>query len=108
MPNQLSLWALLLSALAITSTNAVAAASKRHPTDCTGVNGIKPDCSSPESVYTRDVFWVGGQYVAGIVGLLTYDQVYVEKLTPVKGVKKNSYPIVLFHGGGVSGAVSIH
>ena len=31
---------------------------------------------------------------------------YVEELTPAGGVK-HPYPIVFFHGGGVSGAVSI-
>ncbi|KAE9367685.1 alpha/beta-hydrolase [Stipitochalara longipes BDJ] len=71
--------------------------------NCTGINAIKPQCSSSESAYTRDVFWIGGHYVEGIIGLLTYDQMYVEKLTPLQGVKK-PYPLVLFHGGGVSGA----
>lgn len=73
--------------------------------DCSGINAIKPQCFSSETAHKRDVFWVGGQYVNAAIGLLTYDQVYVEKLTPGKGVKK-PYPVVLFHGGGVSGAVS--
>lgn len=73
--------------------------------NCTGVNAIAPSCSSPESFYKRDVFWVGGHYVDAPVGTLTYDQIYVEKLTPLGGVQQ-PYPIVLFHGGASSGAVS--
>ncbi len=76
-----------------------------HAKDCSGINGIKPECNSKESAYQRDVFWVGGKYVNAAIGLLTYDQMYVEKLTPQKGVKK-PYPVVFFHGGGVSGGVS--
>ena len=55
--------------------------------------------------YTRDVSWVGGNYVEAAIGLLTYDQMYVEKLVQLGGVKK-PYPLVLFHGGGTSGVVS--
>ncbi|KAL2064285.1 hypothetical protein VTL71DRAFT_4779 [Oculimacula yallundae] len=73
-----------------------------HATDCTGINGIKPACRSQETAYYRDVFWVGGQYVSGPIGLLTNDQMYVEKLTPTCGIKQ-PYPLVFFHGGGVSG-----
>lgn len=76
-------------------------------TDCTGINGISPQCDSPEAFHKRDVFWVGGQYVEDAVqGLLTYDQMYVEKLTPLGGVNQ-TYPLVFFHGGGISGAVSL-
>lgn len=74
--------------------------------DCSGINGIKPQCRSSETAYKRDVFWVGGKYVNAAIGLLTYDQIYVEKLTPVRGVNQ-PYPVVLFHGGGISGAVSL-
>lgn len=80
-------------------------ASIANAIDCTGVNAIRPQCASTESGYKRDVFRVGGKYVNAAIGLLTYDQIYVEKLTPLKPVKK-PYPLVLFHGGGVSGAVS--
>ena len=74
-------------------------------TNCVGVSAISPKCASSESAYQRDVFWVGGHYVEGTLGLYTYDQMYVEKLTPSRGVTK-PYPVVLFHGGGISGAVS--
>jgi hypothetical protein len=73
--------------------------------DCSGINAIKPQCSSKETFYKRDQFFIGGRYVNAAIGLLTYDQMYVEKLTPFKGVSR-PYPIVLFHGGGISGAVS--
>jgi hypothetical protein len=73
--------------------------------NCTGINAIKPQCLSSESAYTRDVFWIGGHYVETALGLETYDQMYVEKLTPLHGVQK-PYPLVLFHGGGISRAVS--
>lgn len=93
-----SLWVTLLTAASV-----VASAGN---VDCSGINGIKKECRSPESFYQRDVFWVGGQYVSAALGLMTYDQMYVEKLTGLGGVWQQ-YPIVLFHGGGVSGAVSL-
>ncbi|KAH8649353.1 hypothetical protein BX600DRAFT_419518, partial [Xylariales sp. PMI_506] len=71
--------------------------------DCTGINGIRPTCQSPESAYKRDVFFIGGHYVPSDLGDLTYDQMYVEKLTPQYSVSQ-PFPLVLFHGGGVSGA----
>lgn len=85
------LWALLVLALAVAA----------HGTDCSGINMIKLECKSSEEGYKHDVFWVGGRYVNAAIELLTFDQMYFEKLTPLKGVKK-PYPIVLFHGGGVS------
>lgn len=72
--------------------------------DCTGVNAIAPGCASQESLHYRDFFYIGGRYVAGAAGNLTYDQVYVEKLTPASGVNQ-SHPVVLYHGGGTSGVV---
>jgi hypothetical protein len=74
--------------------------------DCTGVKAIAPGCASQESLYQRDFFYIGGRYVAGVAGNLTYDQLYVEKLTPAAGVNQ-SKPVVLFHGGGTSGVVSL-
>ncbi|CAG8977968.1 hypothetical protein HYALB_00001849 [Hymenoscyphus albidus] len=71
--------------------------------DCTSINGIKKECRSLESFYQRDVFWVGGKYNSEALGMMTYDQFYVEKLTGLGGVWQN-YPVVFFHGGGVSGA----
>jgi hypothetical protein len=53
--------------------------------DCSGINSIKPACISPESYYRRDVFWVGGRYVSQPLGLMTFDQMYVEKLTGLGG-----------------------
>ncbi|CAD0100068.1 unnamed protein product, partial [Aureobasidium mustum] len=71
-------------------------------TDCIGINAIAPGCVSQEALHSRDFFYIGGRYVAGAAGNLTYDQLYVEKLTPAAGVKQ-SKPVVLFHGGGTSG-----
>jgi hypothetical protein len=93
----------LLTLLA--AAGAVVAQQNDAKLDCSGLNGIKPACVSPESYYRRDVFWVGGHYVAEALGLMTYDQMYVEKLTGLGGAWQK-FPIVLFHGGGVSGAVS--
>jgi hypothetical protein len=73
--------------------------------DCTGINAIAPECASQEALHQRDFFYIGGHYVAGPAGNLTYDQLYVEKLTPATGVNQSN-PVVLFHGGGTSGVVS--
>jgi hypothetical protein len=73
--------------------------------DCTGINAIAPGCASQEALHQRDFFYIGGRYVAGAAGNLTYDQLYVEKLTPATGVNQSN-PVVLFHGGGTSGVVS--
>ncbi|CAD6445112.1 95f3bf77-9847-4956-b62c-04ac4d009df1 [Sclerotinia trifoliorum] len=91
------LWSVIIGLATVSS------ARSSNDLDCTGINGIKPQCKSKESSYQRDVFWVGGRYVNAAIGLLTYDQMYVEKLTPQKGIEK-LHPVVLFHGGGVSGA----
>lgn len=74
-------------------------------TDCSGIHAVQPQCDSNESAHKRDVFWVGGTYVNAAIGLPMYDQMYVEKLTPQTGIKQQ-YPLVFFHGGGVSGGVS--
>lgn len=94
----ISIWSLAIGLAIITSATA------EGSSNCAGLNGIRPQCASRESSYQRDVFWVGGHYVNAAIGLLTYDQMYVEKLTPSSGIKM-AYPLVLFHGGGVSGAV---
>lgn len=91
----------LLPFLALALGSAVALGSSNN---CVGINAVSPKCSSSESFYKRDVFWIGGEYVAAAIGTLTYGQIYVEKLTPLGGVKK-PWPIVLFHGGASSGAV---
>ena len=73
--------------------------------DCTGVYGISPRCSSPESAYHRDAFYVGGGYVdSGIPGQQMWsDQLYVEKLTPTTKAKK-PYPMVFVSAGVNTGA----
>lgn len=88
-----------LFSLAYLASTALAAA------DCIGINAIAPGCASQEALHSRDFFYIGGRYVSGAAGNLTYDQLYVEKLTPASGVKQNK-PVVLFHGGGTSGVVS--
>ncbi|GME41799.1 alpha beta-hydrolase [Neofusicoccum parvum] len=69
---------------------------------CTGINAVSPACVSSESTHYRDIFYVGGRYVETILGNATYDQLYVEKLTPAAGVLQPN-PVVFFHGGGTSG-----
>ena len=70
------------------------------------VNSVKPG-SSAEALHRRKIFYVGGQYVFNATqgGTILINDQYVEELTPAGGVK-HPYPIVFFHGGGVSGAVS--
>lgn len=71
-----------------------------NATDCVGINAISPKCSSKETPYYRDFFYVGGHYEDSELGNLTYDQIYVEKLTPVGGITQQK-PIIFFHGGGM-------
>ena len=68
--------------------------------DCYGVKAISPKCSSQESAYHRDVFYIGGGYVdSGIPGQQIWsDQLYVEKLTPIKNATK-PYPMVFVSAG---------
>ncbi|KKY16233.1 hypothetical protein UCDDS831_g07171 [Diplodia seriata] len=86
----------------------VAASAHNHPgeyspeDECSGVNAISPACSTGESLHYRDIFYVGGHYVETTAGNLTYDQLYVEKLTPADGVSQPN-PVIFFHGGGTSG-----
>ena len=63
--------------------------------------------SSTEALHRRNIFYVGGEYVYNATqgGTILINDQYVEELTPAGGVK-HPYPIVFFHGGGVSGAVS--
>ncbi|KAL1651894.1 hypothetical protein SLS58_000017 [Diplodia intermedia] len=84
---------------AVLLDGALAASSN---SSCVGVNAIAPSCKSNESLHYRDVFYVGGRYVNTASGNLTYDQIYVEKLTPAAGVKQPK-PMVFFHGGGATG-----
>ena len=63
--------------------------------------------SSAEALHRRNIFYVGGEYVFNATqgGTILINDQYVEELTPAGGVK-HPYPIVFFHGGGVSGVVS--
>ena len=63
--------------------------------------------SSAEALHRRNIFYVGGEYVFNETqgGTILINDQYVEELTPAGGVE-HPYPIVFFHGGGVSGAVS--
>ncbi|KAL1617404.1 hypothetical protein SLS56_011020 [Neofusicoccum ribis] len=90
----------LLSGSALLGSPRVSASSANST--CVGVNAIAPGCSSNESLHYRDFFYVGGRYVNSAAGNLTYDQLYVEKLTPASGVTQPK-PVVFFHGGGTSG-----
>ncbi|KAL8629573.1 hypothetical protein Q9189_004699 [Teloschistes chrysophthalmus] len=61
--------------------------------------------NATEAYYRRNVFYAGGEYsfVPSTNSTISINQIYVEQLTPLHG-KKRRYPIVFFHGGGVSGA----
>lgn len=74
---------------------------------CTGIDALSPKCKPVEANHRREVFYVGGQYElnAQTKQHVLVDKMYVEKLTPVPKVSK-PYPLVFFHGGGFSGAVS--
>ena len=71
-----------------------------------------PVCPSPSSkqpsdaFYQRSIFYAGGEYTFSETnnGTILVNQLYVEQLTPNCG-KKQKYPIVFVHGGGVSGTV---
>lgn len=92
------------SATARPSTQVAAdlALSPRQSTDCTGINAVSPTCTSSETTYHRDVFYVGGRWINTTAGNITADHLYVEKLTPANGVQ-HAKPLVFFHGGAVSG-----
>ena len=57
----------------------------------------------------RDYFYIGGQYVqfnsSNGGGSYFHNQMYVEKLSPVRE-RVQPYPIVFVHGGGQTGTVS--
>ncbi|RDW59612.1 hypothetical protein BP6252_12699 [Coleophoma cylindrospora] len=94
----------MLSLFSLLAFGLASAAAHQSSNNCVGINAVSPKCSSSESFYKRDVFWVGGEYTAAAIGTLTYGQVYVEKLTPLGGIRQ-PWPVVLFHGGGSSGAI---
>lgn len=73
---------------------------------CTGLDAISPACSSAETAYRRDVFFVGGEYVPYGASYLRSGQLYVEKLTPAgAGGATKPYPLVLISAGVPSGSV---
>lgn len=74
---------------------------------CDGVNGLRPQCAPVEAAHRREVFHVGGHYEVNPQTKQheLVDRMYVEKLTPYPKASKK-YPLVFFHGGGFSGAVS--
>lgn len=71
------------------------------------LSGALAPGSSAEALHRRNIFYVGGEYVFNATqgGTILINEQYVEELTPAGGVK-HPYPIVFFHGGGVSGTVS--
>ncbi|KAJ8117332.1 hypothetical protein OPT61_g1454 [Boeremia exigua] len=85
--------------LSSTLTVLLAGLVSAQRTNCTGIHAISPKCRTSETPYTRDFFYVGGRSLESATGELTADKLYVEKITPVSGVKK-SKPLVFFHGGG--------
>lgn len=66
---------------------------------------ITAQASAEEALHQRRYFFVGGQYVNTSLGTVLQNQMYVEQLTPVE--ISQPYPLILFHGGGQDGTVSI-
>ncbi len=62
----------------------------------------------PPDAHTREVFYVGGEYVTNSGGEHSLrGQVYVEHLTPVgRNTPVQQYPLVLIPGGGRTGVAS--
>lgn len=60
-----------------------------------------------EAPHRRKIFYAGGEYKLSGTGPnhVLVDQLYVEQLTPL-GEKQQPYPLVFYHGGGISGTVS--
>lgn len=59
---------------------------------------------SREAFAAREYFYVGGGYVNTGSGHLFSNQMYVEKLTPLK--PRQAYPLVFIHGQAQTGTVS--
>ena len=57
-----------------------------------------------DAAYTRRVFYVGGDYNTTDSGPVLQNQIYIEQLTPAAG-KTKPYPLVMLHGGDISGLV---
>ena len=82
-------------------------ASSTLAVDCTGIKAVSPECKTQQSPYYRDFFYIGGEYVPASntsTASIFSDQMYVEKLTPVKGVSKPQ-PLVFISAGVPSGVV---
>jgi hypothetical protein len=74
--------------------------------NCSGINAISPQCKGSETAYQREYFYINGRYVFNATTnstLMTWEM-YVEKLTPIGGVKQ-PHPIILMTAGVPSGAV---
>lgn len=82
----------------------VLSAAVTASSNCTGIQAVDPRCATNQSAYYRDVFFIGGEYVASGTSTIFSDQIYVEKLTPVSGVL-NPYPVVFVSAGVPSGSV---
>ena len=59
--------------------------------------------TSRETYAAREYFYVGGNYIETNNGHIFVNQMYVEKLTPVKPCQP--YPLVFIHGQGQTGTV---
>lgn len=57
-----------------------------------------------DAAYTRRVFYVGGDYNTTSSGTILQNKIYIEQLTPAAG-KTKPYPLIMLHGGDVSGLV---
>ncbi|KAM0280827.1 hypothetical protein ACHAQH_003857 [Verticillium albo-atrum] len=91
------------SSLIVGALASIASAASCKPSKCDATNGVAFGCPVVEKAYVRDVFFLGGRTLAMSDGNYTVDQLFVEKLTPVKGVT-HPKPLVFLHGGGISGA----
>lgn len=89
----------LLTWVALSAGSALASNST-----CIGINAVKPECKPAEPPYHRDVFFIGGEYVASGTSYIISDQMYVEKLTSTSGIDK-PFPIVFISAGLPSGNV---
>ena len=99
-----SYWASVLAApVSLDSTYPMNATGS----NCIGINSLSPRCRPVEASHHREVFYVGGHYQLDPQTQLhvRVDQMYVEKLTPFHSPHRRN-PLVFFHGGGYSGAVS--
>lgn len=96
--------AVLCSLVCLAASTTSAEKPRAAQADCIGVHAISPLCTTQESAYHRDVFFVGGNYEPSGTSYIVSDQLYVEKLTPVAGVTK-PYPLVFISAGVPSGSV---